>query len=137
MSTLFSSARAITSCADKYRLPARISDSRRGVLPSVAVDTTRRCRLNGRSRVPATRGPGGVSIVISGVWAQQPVAARRVNTEIFRMKRMVNQIVARMLEGAIAIPGQRLMGRGLRARRYAPGVRFRYGLFDFAKVREP
>ncbi len=86
MSTLFSSTSAITSRAERYRLPARTSDSNRGVLLSLTGETTRLSMWNGRSSGPANGRPGDSRIDISGVCANEEQVSARTTTGMIFMK---------------------------------------------------
>ena len=72
MSRLFSSASAITSCAERYRLPARTSCSSRGVLTSFTGATTRFSRWNGFRNLPQYLAGLGWWMDTSEVWQRRP-----------------------------------------------------------------
>src|SRR5580704_8085421 len=65
MSTLFSRINAMTSRAERYRLPERTSNSRRGEFDRLGAETIRCSRWKGRRMGPRMGGPGGVVMVIS------------------------------------------------------------------------
>ena len=97
----FRGARAITSCTDRYRLPPRTRDSRRGEFASLAGATWRLSMWNGLRNFPTYFGGCGLWMETSVDWA------KRVGPEASRTSAKIsgsNSWQFRVVSVAIAVP---------------------------------